>query len=473
MSLRWRLVLSLATLAAAAATVACGTAYWSTRSRLYEEVDRSLDEVRLAVTRANDRPQVRPDNGSGSGSGRDGAPPGTTAGTNPAFAQPSFREIESRTRQLVYATQFLDATGAVVTTPVGEFSTRTLPVDDIDREIAAASNSRSSRRDVSTDDGDLRILTVGLPGRGAVQIARDLSETQSVLDSLRTRYIALALAVSGVAAALGLWIARRVTRPLVQLTAAVERVSTTGQFDQQVGGQGKDETGRLATAFSGMLGALARSREQQQQLVQDAGHELRTPLTSLRTNVSVLRKHDRLTPDQMARTVDDISSELVELTTLVNEIVELATDARDDEPEQLVDLRSIVERVAGRVERRTSRSVSVVADGSVVNGRPMALERAIGNLVDNAAKFDDSSQPIEVHVRNGRVMVRDHGPGIAADDLVHVFDRFYRAAAARSKSGSGLGLAIVRDIVTRHGGTVAAANADGGGAVFTIALPTA
>ncbi len=458
MSLRLRIVLSLAALAAAATSIACGTAYFSTRSRLYEEVDRSITEVQRAVVRLYDRPLNRPgDNNSGIGPGNSGT-----------FSPPSLREIENRTRQLVYATQFIDQSGTIVATPASELTSRPLPVDSDDRKIAAEGGS--ILRDVSTDQVDLRILTVAIPGRGAVQIARDLSETHNVLDALRTRYVTLALVVSGIAAALGFWIAQRVTRPLLQLTAAVERVSITGQLDHAVDGEGKDETGRLAAAFNGMLGALARSREQQQQLVQDAGHELRTPLTSIRTNVSVLRKHDRLSPEQMARTVDDLSSELIELSTLVNEIIELATDARDDEPMQLTDLRSIVERSAERAERRAGRTVSIVADGSVVNVRVNAVERAVGNLIDNAAKFDDSGRPIDVTVRNGSIAVRDHGPGIAAEDLEHVFDRFYRAAAARSKNGSGLGLAIVRDIVTAHGGSVKVVNAEDGGAVFTIEL---
>jgi two-component system sensor histidine kinase MprB len=461
MSLRLRIVLSLAVLAAASTTLACATAYWSTESRLYQEVDSSINQVQDLYTRNAERSVTRPDNGGGNPAGTFGGLGGT----------PTLREIESRSRQLVYATQFLDQSGNVVASPLSEFSTRTLPVDDKDKKIAV--DGGSLRRDVSTDTADLRILTISLPGRGAVQIARDLTETHRVLDSLRMRYLALAISVSALAAAIGLWIARRVTRPLVQLTAAVEMVSSTGHFGHEVAGEGNDETGRLAAAFNNMLGALARSREQQQQLVQDAGHELRTPLTSIRTNVSVLKKHERLTSEQMAQTVDDIQSELVELTTLVNEIVELATDARDDEASQLVDLRSIVERSAERVERRAGRRVTVVADGSIVNGRVGALERAIGNLVDNAAKFDDSSLPIEVTVRNSHVVVRDHGPGLAEEDIAHVFDRFYRAAAARSKNGSGLGLAIVRDIVTAHGGTVSAANAPGGGALFTIELPRA
>ena len=460
MGLRLRIVLSLAVLAAASTTLACATAYWTTESRLYQEVDRAIDDVKNLLVR-NERPNIRPGNNGGNDN------PSSLFGA----AGTLYREFESRSRQLVYATQFLDSSGNVVVSPLSEFSTRTLPVDAKDKQIAT--DGGSLRRDVATDSRDLRVLTTSLPGRGAVQIARDLTETHTVLDSLRIRYFALAVSVSAVAAAIGLWIALRVTRPLVQLTTAVELVSSTGQFGHEVAGEGKDETGRLAAAFNRMLGALDQSREQQQQLVQDAGHELRTPLTSIRTNVSVLKKHDRLTPEQMARTVDDIQSELVELTTLVNEIVELATNARDDEVPQVVDLRSIIERSAERAERRTGRGVTVVADGSMVNGRVNALERAIGNLVDNAAKFDDSGRPIEITVRNGRVAVRDHGPGIADYDIAHVFDRFYRAPAARSKNGSGLGLAIVRDSVIAHGGPVSAANAPDGGALVTIELPTA
>ena len=101
-------------------------------------------------------------------------------------------------------------------------------------------------------------------------------------------------------------------------------------------------------------------------------------------------------------------------------------------------------------------------------GRPRELTRAIGNLVDNAAKFSEAPTPVEVTVRPGFVSVRDHGPGVAAEDQPHLFDRFYRAADARSKPGSGLGLAIVDQIVRTHNGTVSVANAPDGGAIFTI-----
>jgi two-component system sensor histidine kinase MprB len=281
--------------------------------------------------------------------------------------------------------------------------------------------------------------------------------------------------VLGVAAAAGIlgWVvARQVTRRLSRLTATAEAVASTGRLDIPVDVEGDDEAGRLAAAFNKMLSALSRSRDDQQRLVQDAGHELRTPLTSLRTNISVLRRHDRLSPETMTSVLDDLESEALELTELTNELVELATDRRSEEPMEAVVLGEVAERVAARARRRTGRVVVVDADASVVNGRPQLLERAITNLVDNAAKFDETGEaPIDVVIRAGRVEVLDRGPGIAEDDLPHLFDRFYRAVAARSRPGSGLGLAIVKAVAEAHGGEVFAANRPGGGADIGFFVP--
>jgi two-component system sensor histidine kinase MprB len=221
-----------------------------------------------------------------------------------------------------------------------------------------------------------------------------------------------------------------------------------------------------------MLAALGQSRDQQQQLVQDAGHELRTPLTSLRTNVETLQRYPDLPSETRDVILSDLQSETRELGALVDELVQLATDTWDDEPEDSVSLDFIAERVAERTRRRTGRVVELDVQSAVMIGRPRELTRAIGNLVDNAAKFSDDPTPVEVMVRPGVVVVRDHGPGINAEDQPHLFDRFYRAADARSKPGSGLGLAIVDQIVRAHGGTVTAANAPDGGAVFTIQFLT-
>ena len=301
-------------------------------------------------------------------------------------------------------------------------------------------------------------------------------ETERALAVIRNRtLLSVSLVIVG-AAIIGWLIGRQVTRRLVRLTQAADDVAVTGRLDVEVPVSGSDETGRLGAAFNGMLGALARSRDQQQQLVQDAGHELRTPLTSLRTNVAVLRRFDDLPPEARRQLVDDLDSETKELTALVNELVELATDRRDDEPEQESDLGALCEQAAARVRRRTGREITVVADDSMVSCRPAAIDRAIVNLIDNAAKFsaaeDNAGSVIDVEVADGRLAVSDRGPGIPADDLPHIFDRFYRSVASRSLPGSGLGLAIVRDIVESHGGTVFAEARQGGGSTVGFTLPT-
>ena len=275
-----------------------------------------------------------------------------------------------------------------------------------------------------------------------------------VLANLRVRFAVIGASITMLAALVGWWIASRVTRPVTRLTAATEAIAESGRLDVDVPAGGSDETGRLAHSFAMMLDALRRSREQQQRLAQDAGHELRTPLTSLRTNVEVLRRHPELEPATRDRVLGDIHSELRELTVVTNELVALATEEADDEPTQAIDVDALARRAAARTERRRRRTVVVDAEPWSVSGQPRQLLRVLDNLLDNAAKFDPSTAPIEVVVRPGTITVRDHGAGIDPTDQLRVFDRFYRAPSARAQPGSGLGLAIASDVVHRHGGTI-------------------
>jgi two-component system sensor histidine kinase MprB len=454
MSLRAKLVLALVLLTSMAAISIGVWSYAATSHLLNDQIDRSLDDS------------------SNMAGGVGGRGPGIGHHDGDEVVVDPSRVSDQN------VTQVLAADGDRVSGSL----TVVLPVDDIDRAVAAGT-SESVRRNVSVNGVEYRVLTTRqTTGPGAVQVARSLSETHHVLDSLRNLTLVATALVVALAAGVGWLIARQVTRRLARLTGVAEEVAATGRLDVPVPVGGTDEAGRLGTAFNEMLSALGRSRDAQQRLVQDAGHELRTPLTSLRTNVAVLRRHDTLPPETRARVIDDLDAETRELTGLVNELIELATDARDDEPHQRVELGPLVERVAERARRRTGRLIAVIAviaDDSTVDGRPLALERAVSNLLDNAAKFDalgpdqgEAHPPIEVEVAAGRVEVRDRGPGIPADDLPHVFDRFYRAVGARSRPGSGLGLAIVRDIVEAHGGTVSAVNRPDGGAVVGFTLPT-
>ncbi|QOV41537.1 HAMP domain-containing histidine kinase [Streptomyces ferrugineus] len=349
-----------------------------------------------------------------------------------------------------------------------------LPVTDADIRIAvdATAGRMVQHKDVGVDSDVYRIATVALgDGRGAVQVAQEFSDTEDLLRALQQRTLLLMAAVVTLAGLFGWWLARRITRRLVVLTDAAEDVARTRRLGIQVPVTGYDEVGRLGRAFDRMLGRLAQSEEDQRRLVQDAGHELRTPLTSLRTNISLLRRIDELPPDTREELVADLGQEARELTDLVNELVDLAAGQSDTEPARRVDLAEIAEDVAVIARRRTGRRILVRASGdTTTDGRPGMLQRAVTNLVENAAKFDrDGAAPIEINVagpaRPGavRVEVLDRGPGIAEDDLMRVFDRFYRAADARSLPGSGLGLSIVREVALAHGGAPFAFRREGGG----------
>ncbi|GAP53063.1 sensor histidine kinase [Streptomyces azureus] len=356
-----------------------------------------------------------------------------------------------------------------------------LPVAGADVRIAAAAVSGrvAEHRDVDVGDDVYRVATVSLGGgRGAVQVAQEFSDVEDLLRALQRRTLLLMAAVVIAAGLFGWWLARRITRRLVVLTDAAEDVARTRRLGIQVPVAGHDEVGRLGRAFDRMLGRLAQSEEDQRRLVQDAGHELRTPLTSLRTNISLLRRIDELPPGTREELVADLGQEARELTDLVNELVDLAAGQSDTEPPQRVNVADIAEEVAGLARRRSGRRILLRASGdTTTDGRPGMLTRALSNLVENAVKFDQGgSAPIEIVVagpaRPGtiRVEVLDRGPGISDKDLDRVFDRFYRAADARSLPGSGLGLSIVREVALAHGGAPFAFRREGGGTVigFTV-----
>ncbi|PNG18536.1 HAMP domain-containing sensor histidine kinase, partial [Streptomyces cahuitamycinicus] len=351
-----------------------------------------------------------------------------------------------------------------------------LPVTGTDARIAAAalSGEVAEHKDVDVGDDVYRVATVSLGGgRGAVQVAQEFSDVEDLLRVLQQRTLLLVAAVVVGAGLFGWWLARRITRRLVVLTDAAEDVARTRRLGIQVPVAGHDEVGRLGRAFDRMLGRLAQSEEDQRRLVQDAGHELRTPLTSLRTNISLLHRIGELPPKAREELVADLGQEARELTDLVNELVDLAAGQSDTEPPRRVDVADLAEEVAGVARRRSGREILLRASGdTTTDGRPGMLTRALSNLVENAVKFDRGGRdPIEIVVsgpaRPGtiRVEVLDRGSGIADSDLTRVFDRFYRAADARSLPGSGLGLSIVREVALAHGGAPFAFRRDGGGTV--------
>lgn len=343
-----------------------------------------------------------------------------------------------------------------------------------DPELLAAAAQGPVLHDGSGDSGRVRVATVALGDVGFVQFARPLDEVDAVLDQLRTRTIFIGLVAIVGAGVVAWFLAGRTVRPIRSLTEATEYVTATGDLEYGVeAAAGTDEVGRLARSFRSMLDALAASRRQQRRLVMDASHELRTPLTSMRTNVDVLQRGHTLSEADRAAVIGDLDAELDELSELLAELVDLATDVRADEDLAPLTLAEVAEPVIERARRRTGREIRLeVADRVVVEGRPDALARAVRNLVDNAAKFSPPGTPIRVVVRGGELEVCDEGPGIPVEEREAVFDRFHRVEASRSLPGSGLGLAIVRQVAEAHDGDVFVRGASDGGAVVGFRVPT-
>ncbi len=451
MTLRTRIALLASAAVALSVLAVAGGNYLTTRSELRGQVDDALRA--RAATMLYGRPE-------GHGGGLRGP----------------LRDLGLRSPRVPFGgaggvVQLLSADGARVGSPLpGDDAA--IPVDADMRRVAAA-GSGTALSDAHADGVHLRVLTVGVPGRGALQVARPLTEVDHVLE----RQIVVLALLGGIgilgAGGLGFAVARTALAPISRFTRRTEAVTHDPDPSHRLEVVGRDEITRLASSFNAMLDALERSVEAQRHLVADASHELRTPLASLRANVQLLQDGDRLPPSEREALRADIVDELDELTAIVSDVVELARGNRPAEALDDVRLDDVVRAAADRARRRAGGEVGFELDleQALVTGEAERLGRAVANLLDNARKWSPPGGTVEVVLRGGELTVRDHGPGFDEADLPHVFERFYRASQARSKPGSGLGLAIVRQAVEAHGGSVAAANAPSGGATVTVRLP--
>jgi two-component system sensor histidine kinase MprB len=342
--------------------------------------------------------------------------------------------------------------------------------------VAAGTSEDSLRTIVAKDGTRYRVATVQAGSGQALVLAQPLDSQDRTMRKLGT-----VMLISGglgiLAAALSGWaVAKNGLRPVRRLTLSVERNAVTEDLAPLPVG-GDDEIARLATAFNRMLGALTASRDRQRRLVADASHELRTPLTSLRTNLDLLAQADTDggLPDTARRELlEDVRGQIEELTTLVGDLVMLA---REEQPEASVaplDLAEVTDRAVTRVRRRAAGvDFDVRLEPWPAEGDATGLERAITNLLDNAAKWSPPGGTITVRLAAGVLTVDDQGPGISVADLPHVFERFWRSDESRSMPGSGLGLAIVQQVVDQHGGRIVVGEAPGGGTRMSLSIPGA
>ncbi len=462
LSLRGRLTLISAFAVALTVAAVSAAAWFIVRDQLRAQVDTSLVQQVQQLQRSPQgfRSLVAP-----FGSGQEGRPTGF--------------------RALVSAAEVVGADGTVRQIRLSGVPLPGLQGAGTFASIAGGQGSQLLRDGTLTDGTRVRAIAVnGLidPNDGSpvvLILARSLAETDTTL----SRLALLLLGVGGLgvlaAAGGGLLVARAALRPVDRLTAAAEHVARTEELDVPIEVSGDDEVARLGRSFNAMTAALSTSRVRQRQLVADAGHELRTPLTSLRTNIDLLVRSERsgraLPAEDRARLLDDVGAQLLELGTLVGELVDLARDERTSEPRVRLDLAEVAGRALDRARPRAGDAVALTAELEPwpVVGQPAALERAVLNLVDNAVKFSPPGGTVSVGLSQGLLTVADEGPGVPAEDLPHVFERFYRATSSRGLPGSGLGLAIVAQTVRAHGGDVRLTPRPGGGTLAQLWLPAA
>jgi two-component system, OmpR family, sensor histidine kinase MprB len=460
MSFRRRLTLAGTAAVAVAILLALGTAFFVVRSELRSRVDNSLEQI--AGQRGADVLFTRKVIGTG---GDTGATKGVEVGViRKSLAKPE-KPLSGQARyvQLVSDGKVIAPSGAPPE----------LPADTRTRQLAAAGEG-SFFHDVTLNGVHTRVFTRALEPGLVIQAAQSVEDQDQAIHRLGAILALVGLGGVGLAGGLGLVVTRTAARPVRELSEAADHVARTRDLSRRIDtGEGDDELSRLAGSFNTMLQALERSMRAQRQLVSDASHELRTPLTSVRTNLEVLaRANGTLPEEERARVLADVATQLDELTGLVGDLVDLARDGAPDERPEPVRLDLLVSEAVDRARRlHPGREIHAELDETVVEGSPARLDRAVSNLLDNAEKWSPAGAPIEVAVREGGVLVRDHGPGFSGEDLPRVFDRFYRARSARGLPGSGLGLAIVRQVAEAHGGTVAAGNAEGGGAQLRLTLP--
>ncbi len=482
MSLRGRVTLTTVAVVAVTVVSIALASYFALRSALYGDVDERLTGQAVALSRAaellGDTEQAPRGleellrsraQGGQTGRAQDGVvTPGPQGGP--------FAVVRPGPGGPVAYAQVLDENGEIA----ASFGPLTIPVSARDRQIAAgaAPDELTSRE---TGGVRLRVLTFHRAGGGGGQVAQPLTDVDNALSNLAVLLLVLCGAAVVVAAVAARLASRRVVAPIIQLSEAASRIEQTGDLDHRIETASTDEVGTLATRFNAMLDRLRNSQQAlqealdaQRQFVADASHELRTPVTSIRTNAELLAEDHEIAPEERRAMARDIAQQAAEMTAMMGALIELARGDTGLHEADRVNLADVVRREAERVAGLHPGVVfDLQLDESVVAAHPGLIGRVVGNVLDNAAKFGNGGGAVEISLADGTLAVTDHGAGIAAADLPHVFDRFYRGDRARSLPGSGLGLAIVKQVVEAHGGKIWLVSHEGEGTTVTIMLPLA
>ncbi|HEX3616279.1 MAG TPA: HAMP domain-containing sensor histidine kinase [Solirubrobacteraceae bacterium] len=487
MSLQRRIAAAAAFGVAAVCLIFAPVGYLSTRAKLYQEVRNEL--VRLAA------PYLQPPHGGadqphggGSSSGGTGSPAGGNPGPganqggddddadngNCAFKQPPANGGgDSEYGGVTGSFQVVCPNGTVL---AKNGTKPKLPVTQRVKTVASTlMGSYFFTAKVGPSHTHLEIYVT--PDKGqkhAIEVAVPLTTTDAALQGLLVTY-GLLLGVGMVLAAwIGALVARAALAPIRRFTSQTEQITSALDKPRRIDEVGAIEIRRMAASFNQTLGALERSVEAQRHLIADASHELRTPIAALRSNIQIFLEADQLPADDQAELRDAILAELDDLTQLVSDVLALARGSTPNEVVDELELDAIVSEATERAIRRSQNvTFNVELEPTLITNSPDRVTRAVTNIVDNARKWSPPEGTVEITLAGGVLTVRDHGPGFRAEDLAHVFERFYRSDDARRMPGSGLGLAIVKQAAEAYGGYAIVSNAPDGGAVVTVSFGSA
>jgi two-component system OmpR family sensor kinase len=468
-SLRARLVAGLLVLTAVGLVIAATVTYVEQRSFLLDRVDEQASAAAPAMAHqldesgfkpAGDRDHFGPGGGRGGGPRPENVnlPPGTYGQRRTADGR-----VLGSTR-ISYGQSLPAAPKIPAQLTVGEAIT----VDSV------KSGGPRYRVVASRDPQDSGITVVAIPLHDADQTLERLLRVEGVV-------------VAGVLLALGLMalaLVRLGLRPLDRMATVAGEIAA-GRLNKRVEpATEKTEVGRLGLALNAMLGRIEgafkereASESRLRRFLADASHELRTPLASIRGYAELFHMGAADDPEALEHSMRRIEDESRRMGLLVDDMLTLARlDELREPAREPVDLTEVAADASADARAAApDRAITLEADGpALVRGDPQQLRQVTLSLLRNALVHTPAGTPIEISVGGSTLVVRDHGPGLPAGDPSQLFQRFWRAESgrARGKGGAGLGLAIVNEIVTAHGGTVEAANADDGGARFTVTLPS-
>jgi heavy metal sensor kinase len=338
-------------------------------------------------------------------------------------------------------------------------------------------------RDVRTGSAHLRVLTVPLLVNdqlaGYLQVGAVREQVDDALNLLLIVLVVGGIGTIVASAVVGRLLATQALRPIDTITQTALAISRADDLDKRIPQVGpQDEVGRLTTTFNIMLDRLERLFRAQQRFIADISHELRNPLTTIRGNVDLMRRMNCVDLPSL----DAIQVESERMTRMVGDLLMLAqADAGQPIRRERVELDTLVLQVYRQV-RSLAEGIELVIgaeDQATILGDPDRIKQLLLNLVDNAIKYTPQGGQVTLGLQRvegwAQLSVADTGIGIPAQDLPHIFERFYRVDKARSRAagGTGLGLSIVRWIVQAHGGKIDVQSEMGKGTTFTVWLPLA